>query len=137
MTSTPDTRRNKIVLIVDDMPDNLNFIRTVLDAAGYLTVSAAGGPECIGVALRMTPRVILLDIEMPMINGFETCRLLRKHEILRQVPIMFLTANKTREAMRDGIVAGGNDFMVKPFKPQKLIERIDHWAEQPLAVSSQ
>jgi CheY-like chemotaxis protein len=69
LTSTPDTRRNKIVLIVDDMPDNLNFIRTVLDAAGYLTVSAAGGPECIGVALRMTPRVILLDIEMPMING--------------------------------------------------------------------
>lgn len=134
MSLTPDTRRNKIVLIVDDLPDNLSFIRTVLDASGYLTISAVGGPECISLALRMTPHVILLDVEMPMINGFETCRLLRKHEVLRHVPIMFLTANKTGEAVKAGIAAGGNDFMVKPFKPLKLIERIDHWASQKLVA---
>ncbi|HVJ53001.1 MAG TPA: response regulator [Aliidongia sp.] len=125
---TFETRRNKIVLVVDDTPANLHFTQSVLEGSGYVTLGAQGGPEGISMALGTTPHVVLLDVEMPMIDGYETCRLLRKHEILRHIPIMFLTSHKTDAAMRAGTVAGGNDFMVKPFDPHLLVERIDHWA---------
>ena len=85
------------------------------------------GPEKDPLALRVDPKVILLDIQMPEMDGFETCRRLRGMFLLKTVPVAFLTARKSSEDVREGLAAGGNDFIVKPFDPEKLLARVDHW----------
>jgi CheY-like chemotaxis protein len=132
MNPSADARRSKIILVVDDSWENLLFIQNVVESHGYACMAVPSGRDCLELVNRAPPRVVLLDIEMPEMNGFETCRQLRKLPLLRRVPIMFLTARKTAEAVRAGIGAGGNDFVVKPFDPAKLLERIDHWANMHL-----
>ena len=128
MTATLESRRSKIILVVDDSWENLLHIQGLVESRGYACLAVPSGPDCLELVNRAPPRVVLLDIEMPEMDGFETCRRLRRLPFLRRVPIMFLTARKTAEAVRAGLGAGGNDFVVKPFDPNKLLERIDHWA---------
>jgi CheY-like chemotaxis protein len=128
VTATAESRRRKIVLVVDDSDESRRFTQTVVEAHGYSCLAVPSGPACLEAVNRAPPRVILLDVEMPSMDGYETCRRLRKLSFMRRVPIMFLTARKTGEAVRTGIGAGGNDFVVKPFDPAKLLERVDYWA---------
>jgi DNA-binding response OmpR family regulator len=85
---------------------------------------------------RVTPRLILLDIQMPEMDGLETCRRIRAIRELAQVPVAFLTASKSAEDVRAGLAAGGNDFIVKPFDIQKLLLRVEHWTTRRIAVAS-
>ncbi|MEI9987715.1 MAG: response regulator [Aliidongia sp.] len=126
-------RRSKIIMVVDDAWENLLHIQNLVESHGYVCIAVPSGQDCLELVNRAPPRVIVLDIEMPEMNGFETCRRLRRLPAMRRVPIMFLTACKTAEAVRTGIGVGGNDFVVKPFDPAKLLERIDHWASTQLA----
>lgn len=132
MTDPAVARRSKIVMVVDDSWENLLHLQNLVESHGYVCLAVPSGPDCLELVNRAPPRVILLDIEMPMMDGFETCRRLRRIQAIRRVPIMFLTARKTAEAVRTGIGVGGNDFVVKPFDPAKLLERIDHWASTHL-----
>ncbi len=132
MTDPAIARRNKIVMVVDDAWEILLHLQNLVESHGYVCLAVPSGEDCLELASSKPPRVILLDIEMPAMDGFETCRRLRRIPALRRVPIMFLTARKTAEAVRTGIGVGGNDFVVKPFDPAKLLERIDHWANTQL-----
>jgi CheY-like chemotaxis protein len=127
LTGPIEQRRSKIILAVDDVQENIVMLRGIIELYGYSFLSAASGPECLTLVTRVVPRLILLDVQMPVMSGFETCRRLRENPALRNVPIVFLTASKTTEDVRAGIRAGGNDFIVKPFDPQKLLSRVDHW----------
>ena len=69
---------------------------------------------------------------MPDMNGFELCRRIRMNPAFRQVPIAFVTAAKTLEAIREGMAAGGNDFVVKPIREDKLLERVKYWTSRPV-----
>jgi len=122
----PD-RRHKIIMAIDDQSETLLLIQSFIEAAGFSFVGTIRAREAMTLVDRMVPRLILLDIEMPNINGFETCKLLRANPILRAVPIAFLTARKTAADVTKGLEAGGNDFIVKPFDPDKFIERIEYW----------
>jgi len=93
-------------------------------------MGAKGGLECLRLVCRMIPKLILLDIEMPGIDGFETCRRIRNLSETKLVPIAFLTGRKTAEDVKTGMAAGGNDFIVKPYDVVKLIERINHWVNR-------
>jgi CheY-like chemotaxis protein len=119
--------RSKIVVGVDDMPESLGLIDHIISDAGYTFMGAVGGTECLALVARIVPQLILLDVEMPKMDGFETCRLLRADGRLTHVPIAFLTARKTSEDVRKGMAAGGNDFVLKPFDRAKLIERLNYW----------
>jgi CheY-like chemotaxis protein len=132
MSGTVAARRSKIVLVVDDAPEMQLHMQNLIEAHGYTCLTVASGPDCLEIVNRVPPRLILLDVEMPSMDGFETCRRLRRMPALQRIPIMFLTARKTAEAVRAGIGAGGNDFMVKPFDPVRLLERVDHWVSSPL-----
>ncbi|HLZ65409.1 MAG TPA: response regulator [Aliidongia sp.] len=133
--SAPSTdRRSKIVMAVDDQAETLLLIQGIVEAAGFSFVGARRGREAISLTDRMMPRLILLDIQMPYVNGFDTCRQLRANPSLRTVPIAFLTARKTAEDVTAGLKAGGNDFIVKPFDPGKLIERIEYWLSRRVSA---
>jgi CheY-like chemotaxis protein len=126
-----ESNRSKIVMGVDDVPENLAILKAYVVGAGYTFVGAASGEECMALVSRIKPRLILLDIEMPNgIDGIETCRRLRRNLDLKRVPIAFLTAQKTAQAVMAGMAAGGNDFIAKPFQQDKLIERVHHWTSR-------
>jgi len=131
MTLAAGDRRSKIVIGVDDEPENLSLLKSVIEGAGFTFMGTSGGAECIALANRAQPRLILLDIQMfPQMDGFETCKKLRIYPQLHVVPIVFLTARKTGEDVKNCLKAGGNDFIVKPFDPVKLIERVEYWVNR-------
>lgn len=123
-------RRGKIVLGVDDQPENLMILESLVEAQGFAFFGVASGFEALSLAVRVSPKLILLDVQMPGMDGFETCRRLRAIPELRPVPIAFLTARKASEDVRTGLAAGGNDFIVKPFDPEKLIARVIQWTSR-------
>lgn len=134
MSLIPPDRSSKIVVAVDDEVSNLMLLKGLIEGAGFFYMPARSGAECITLTSRVQPRLILLDIEMPGgADGFTTCRRLRQMPSLRTVPIVFLTGRKTGEDVKECLKAGGNDFIIKPFDPVKLIERVEYWTARRLA----
>lgn len=128
------SRATKIVLGVDDQPENLAILESLIESQGFIFLGVGGCAEALSLAVRASPRLILLDVQMPEIDGFETCRRLRRIPELSTVPIAFLTARKGSDDVRAGLMAGGNDFIVKPFDPEKLITRVIHWTGRRVAA---
>lgn len=123
----PSDNRSKIILGVDDSPEDLALLNATLWAAGYTFVGAASGSDSLSLVHRCKPRLFLLDVEMPLLDGFETCRRLREIADLKTTPIAFLTACKTREHVKSGLAVGGNDFIVKPIDRDMVVQRVRHW----------
>jgi two-component system OmpR family response regulator len=124
-------RKSKIVMGVDDTPESLAMLKEVITGAGYTFIGVGSGADCLRLILPSQPKLVLLDIEMPEMNGIEVCRRIRALEEYDGIPIAFLTATKIGEAVRAGIAAGGNDFIIKPFDIAKLVERVGHWTARP------
>jgi len=122
--------KSKVIIGVDDTPENLMLLGHVVAAAGYTFFSASSGTECLILLSRIEPRLILLDVQMPGMDGFETCRQIRNDVRLRHVPVAFLTSRQTPADVRAGVAAGGNDFILKPFDNALLISRLNHWTRQ-------
>ncbi len=127
-------RRDKIVFGVDDQSENLVLLEAIITSAGYTFLGMTRGIQCLSLAARAKPRLILLDIQMPDMDGYETCRRLRADWTMARVPIAFLTVRKAPEDVKAGVAAGGNDFLVKPFDPKKLLARVDHWVRNGLSA---
>src|SRR5580658_7628512 len=136
--ATPDAgepaNRSKIVVAVDDDPDNVEIIGKIARFAGYTFIGISNGAKCVSLVMRMAPRLILLDVQMPGIDGYETCRLLRNNPNLAHIPIAFLTARKTGEDVTRSMRVGGNDFIIKPFDAAKLCERINFWVNRRISL---
>ncbi len=137
MSSVDPARKAKIVIGVDDHVENIMVLQALVEAQGYTFFGAGSGLECISLAQRAGPRLILLDVQMPEMDGFETCRRLRSIWSLQQTPIAFLTAKKSSDDVRAGLAAGGNDFIVKPFDADRLLARVEHWTSRRLPVTGQ
>jgi len=119
--------KSRVVMGVDDTPENLKLLQFAIEAAGYPFIGVKNGLECLAMLGRVTPKLILLDVEMPTMDGFETCRRIRRMPGFDHVPIAFLTARKTTEDVKTGLAAGGNDFITKPYVIAKLRERVNYW----------
>jgi two-component system, OmpR family, response regulator len=120
--------KSKVIIGVDDTPANLAILRATLVGAGYSFIGVDSGEECLRLVLCASPRLILLDIQMPGLDGLETCRRLRAIQEMTTVPIAFLTSRRTPIDVRMGMAAGGNDFIVKPFQATSLLDRVRHWS---------
>ena len=116
-------QRSKI-LIVDDEPFNVDLLEQELEDLGYETVTAANGEEALAQVAAESPDLILLDVMMPVMDGFTVCRILKDSEDTRLIPIVFMTALDAMEDRIKGIEAGGDDFLTKPVNHQELIARI-------------
>lgn len=112
------------ILIVDDDPSNVFLLEELLDLEGYQTQAASSGEQALSLAAQMHPDLILLDIMMPGIDGYEVCRRLREDEVLQGVPIIFLTAlNDDRSRLR-ALDLMGDDYITKPIDTEWLLTKI-------------
>jgi len=112
------------VLIVDDVPANLDLLRQVLKSEPYNLSVAPSGEVALKVAARATPDLILLDVMMPGMDGFETCRRLKTNPATANIPIIFITAKDEIESVVEGFQAGGVDYITKLFQSEEVQARV-------------
>jgi DNA-binding NtrC family response regulator/tRNA A-37 threonylcarbamoyl transferase component Bud32 len=123
------------VLLVDDEPINLEILRNALDGRGYRLLVARNGDDALAIARRMRPGLVLLDVVMPGIDGYETCRRLKADPLTSDAAVIFLSAlTEAREKVK-GFEAGAVDFVSKPFQPEEVVARVHtHLTVQRLQV---
>lgn len=130
------TKRD-IALVVDDSPETLKVLTDALEESGIMVVVAQSGEKGLELAGRVRPDIILMDAIMPGMNGFETCRHLKKRNDLAHIPIVFMTGLSETEHIIEGLNAGGVDYVTKPISPDELIARISvHIANARLGQSA-
>jgi DNA-binding response OmpR family regulator len=113
------------ILIVDDEPFNIDYLEQELADLGYDTVSATNGQEALDKVATEAPDLILLDVMMPIMDGFTVCRILKDHDQTRLIPVVIMTALDAREDRIKGIKAGADDFLTKPVHEEELLARIE------------
>jgi DNA-binding response OmpR family regulator len=112
------------ILIVDDEPFNVDYLQQELEDLGYETISAANGQEALRKAAAEAPDLILLDVMMPVMDGFTACRILKENEATQLIPVIIMTVLRDTEDRIKGIEAGADDFLSKPVDRRELIARI-------------
>lgn len=113
-----------VVLIVDDDRTTLFLHSSALEANGFTVITAENGREAIEVFIAKEPNVILLDVQMPEMDGFEACRAIRNHPSDKDVPILMITGNDDVVSIQEAFNCGATDFITKPIKPIILTERV-------------
>jgi DNA-binding response OmpR family regulator len=121
--SDPPATRKK-VLLVDDSETVLMVEKVVLGRGPYDVVTARDGEEALERAVMESPDLILLDVMMPRMNGFEVCKRLRELEATREIPIIFVTTRSEGENVEEGYRLGGNDYVNKPFTGAELLAKL-------------
>lgn len=115
---------NARILLVDDIPTNIDVLRDVLEPEGYEILVALNGSSALDLAKRFKPDLILLDVMMPDMDGFEVCEALKAQTETRDVPVIFLTARVDQEDVVKGFQKGGSDYISKPFQDDELRVRV-------------
>lgn len=116
----------KKILIIDDTDLMVKLIKDILTEKGYEVVSANNGIDGINMVMTEKPDLVLLDIVMPGMDGFEVCKLLRREESNNLMPIIILTAQGNEEDKLTGLELGADDYITKPFNPRELISRVNN-----------
>ena len=119
-----DSSRNSCILVVDDAMENLELLRMLLDDDGYETYSASNGRLALEMVEQVRPDLILLDIMMPVMDGFETCKRLKESPETSDIPVIFLTAQIGLDDIVRGFELGALDYVTKPFNPTELLARV-------------
>lgn len=112
------------ILLVDDDPTNLQILHQVLGGRGYKLIIAKTGEDALKIAERMKPHLILLDIMMPGIDGYETCKRLKENPETSNAAIIFLSAMDNPEDKKKGLEMGAIDFIQKPFQSDHVIATV-------------
>ncbi len=123
-TMATESSARQTILIVDDVPANLGVLLDFLDSAGYEVLVAESGEGALSQLVYARPEIILLDVTMPGIDGYETCRRLKADKRWRDTPVLFLTAlNEPTDKVR-GFEVGAVDFISKPLHPEEVLARV-------------
>ena len=112
------------ILIVDDDEDILLIVQTILASAGYSAITARNGREGVDMALELRPDLILLDVMMPELSGWEVCTTLKNAPETRQTPIAMLTVKSEIRDLITGMQVGADDYITKPFTRRKLLSTV-------------
>lgn len=113
------------ILIVDDNTDNIRILAEILTDFDYKIEYAIDGSEALELTRKQEFDLILLDVMMPEMDGFETCRKIKTDSVNRETPVIFITAKTDTESIKKGFESGGIDYISKPFNPEELITRIN------------
>jgi two-component system cell cycle response regulator DivK len=127
--SKPSGARSKsrgapLVLVVDDYEDNRAMYAEYLSCSGYRVQQAANGQEAVELTHRLKPDVIVMDMSLPIMDGWEATRRLKSHESTRRIPIIALTGHALAMHSQDAVDAGCDAFLAKPCLPEKLVDKV-------------
>jgi DNA-binding response OmpR family regulator/DNA-binding CsgD family transcriptional regulator len=132
-----ESKKRDIALVVDDSPETLRLLTDALDGAGMTVMVALDGAAAMRIVDQITPDIVLLDAVMPGLDGFETCRRLKRDAGLDHVPIIFMTGLAETEHIVRGLEAGGVDYVTKPIAVEEMLARIRvHLANARLTQSA-
>jgi DNA-binding response OmpR family regulator len=132
-----DSKKRDIALVVDDSPETLRLLTDALDGAGMTVMVAMDGAAALRIVEQITPDIVLLDAVMPGMDGFETCRRLKRDAGLSNVPVIFMTGLAETEHIVGGLEAGGVDYVTKPIVIEEMLARIRvHLANARLTQSA-
>lgn len=126
-TDIPDPQeenRSQTVLVIDDDSFHVNVVISFLGELGLHTVTESTGEEGLIKARQARPDLILLDVQMPGIGGYETCRRLKADAETREIPVLFMSGQAEVEDKVEGFTAGGVDYLAKPFHPREFSARV-------------
>jgi DNA-binding NtrC family response regulator len=124
MNDELQSSKTATILITDDIPANLDLLSDALEPAGYNILAAPSGEVALRIAKRARPDLILLDVLMPGLDGFETCQRLKQDEVTREIPVIFITAKDEPQSILEGFRAGGIDYITKPFQADEVLIRV-------------
>ena len=133
MTSVAPMKKN--ILIIDDNPDTLEILRLVFQGEGYTVETASDGETGLEKAMEGKAGIVLLDMMLPKMNGIELCRRLKEDEATRRVPIIIITAKSDFEARQGAIASGADAYLLKPFDPIEMVERVKKMLENRPSAS--
>ena len=112
------------ILVVDDSPTSILWQRLILEADGFEVIAAKDGLEGVRAAFQHRPALLLLDVIMPNMGGFEACRLIRGHPELGATPIIMLTTRSEMQSVTEGFEAGCNEYITKPIDRTELLAKV-------------
>jgi DNA-binding response OmpR family regulator len=112
------------ILIAEDERDIRDLVAFTLRFAGYEVFAATNGEEAVELAPKVNPDLILMDVRMPRMTGYEACKILKANPDLKDIPIVFLSAKGQENEIQQGIDAGAEDYLLKPFAPDQLTMRV-------------
>jgi len=112
------------ILIAEDERDIRDLITFTLTFAGHQVTPAANGEEAVQKALEVLPDLILTDVRMPKMTGYEACMRIKSEESIKHIPVVFLSAKGQEAEVQTGLEAGAEEYILKPFSPDQLTERV-------------
>ncbi len=125
---------NMSVLLVDDTPANIDILRKTLENNGLNISFATNGELAFKLACENPPDLILLDVMMPGIDGFETCRKIKQNEKIKDIPVVFLSAKTDDKDIMEGFSVGGSDYVFKPFNRKEVLTRVKNHLKGQLLI---
>ncbi|MCD4813700.1 response regulator [bacterium] len=115
----------KRIIIVDDDPSIVELFHDILESKGYDVQTFHRGWEALQAVSRQHPDLMVLDIMMPRVNGYEVCQIMKENPKTKDIPVIFLTALSHQEALRLAAEGGADDFLVKPCTPERLVRHVE------------
>ncbi|HLA87900.1 MAG TPA: response regulator [Anaerolineales bacterium] len=112
------------ILIAEDEPDIRELVAFTLRFAGHEVITTSNGEEALQQANQVIPDLILMDVRMPRMTGFEACRAMKTNPALKDIPVVFLSAKGQDSEIQSGLDAGAEEYILKPFAPDQLTERV-------------
>jgi DNA-binding response OmpR family regulator len=112
------------ILIAEDEHDIRDLITFTLQYAGHQVTTTTNGEEAYESALKLLPDLILLDVRMPRMTGYEVCEKIKSNAQTQLIPVVFLSAKGQEAEVKTGLMAGAEEYIVKPFAPDQLVERV-------------
>lgn len=112
------------ILIAEDEPDIRELVAFTLRFAGHEVTTTSNGEEALQQASQIIPDLILMDVRMPRMTGYDACRAMKSNPALKDIPVVFLSAKGQDSEIQSGLDAGAEDYLLKPFAPDQLTERV-------------
>jgi len=124
------------ILIAEDERDIRDLITFTLSFAGHQVTAASNGAEAVEKALQIIPDLILMDVRMPRMTGYEACKRMKEEDSIKHIPVAFLSAKGQETEVQAGLEAGAVEYILKPFSPDQLTERVTKLLAEAKKVSS-
>ena len=133
MTTPAPTTDRLLVAVVDDDREVLDYLTALLDRAGFDVAQASSGLRLVSTLQVDRPALILLDVNMSWIDGYELCRALKRNQAWRSIPVVFVSGRTAPEDVEEGMNAGGVGFFAKPIDGRALVARVRELLQPPAA----